>query len=821
MQLTFKVKCRTNFGQEVFVIGSLDALGLWDTTRARSLTYSSDDWWYRKSVTLPPCSSFEYKYIVKEGAKVQWEGGANRTFWITDDRSTATHIITEDVFGSPQLTKIYIDNELSTAATFANLNNQQRAQQTNSQSRDTENTLQITPRLPNDSTAPSVLLTPVKSSNSVQPISFTSPSPTTQLPNLTTSPSIFSPYAARFAAESTLSASRNDSNAGNSLMPSKKSLSYLASELDGTDIVTPIDSEEVPRRKIEGNIATIDDTSHLMRRIAAVADMSYYEKEVTPRGRKISQSERIQLKKTPPNSEQSCVSTQTPEISVSTPAESERITPRKIGLGVDIFGEDLTPLSSGGLREFVGIRESDDGKNSSITIPNIKEPTNVKRKSVGLFDEDVPSQEKAPGRIRKDSDYSFTFSAPFRKPGIQQIGVIPKSRKIEEFIEQVANNDLEISPLNPLLNREELADQVGFWNKFILALQANTNITRIVYPTNRTIAQNKTIIMEFTTALKRANSIGNVSGISLFVNVCGEKIPEAFHVHANRLGQVCVKWCPLSLEIAHAWAAFIKDTEKLKYLTLNVGREGADNDTCGMLIGEALERNRSIEVAKLRSNDFGEKTALQLARVLRFNTTLTHLDLSYNNLTLQGFRVFFKAISSTKILRTLVLKDCEIDDKCVKKLGASLKVNTSLTNLNLFSNNLGSIGAKYIAEALVKNCTLQFLDLYANKIDQQGAEEFAKMLKVNCGLEILSLQSNGIKSAAITSIYESLSHNSTLKSLNLANNSVKNSEAALCKMISMNNSLTKLDLRFTDANRQVIETAIKSKKSPLEITWLF
>lgn len=68
MNICFKVNCKTRFGQEVAVVGGHPAIGNWDPTKARTLTYSSDDWWVsERDVGFAPTAVIEYKYILREG----------------------------------------------------------------------------------------------------------------------------------------------------------------------------------------------------------------------------------------------------------------------------------------------------------------------------------------------------------------------------------------------------------------------------------------------------------------------------------------------------------------------------------------------------------------------------------------------------------------------------------------------------------------------------------------------------------------------------------------------------------------------------------
>ncbi|MEU3505286.1 carbohydrate-binding module family 20 domain-containing protein [Streptomyces hundungensis] len=75
---TFHETKTTVWGQNVYVVGSIPALGNWDPNAAVALSSASYPVW-SATVGTPANTRFEYKYIVKDGSgNVTWESGANR-----------------------------------------------------------------------------------------------------------------------------------------------------------------------------------------------------------------------------------------------------------------------------------------------------------------------------------------------------------------------------------------------------------------------------------------------------------------------------------------------------------------------------------------------------------------------------------------------------------------------------------------------------------------------------------------------------------------------------------------------------------------------
>jgi alpha-amylase len=78
--VTFTAVVTTWYGQNVFLVGSIPALGKWDPTRAVPLSAANYPTW-SVTVTLPANTYFEYKFIKKDpDGTVTWESGANRSY---------------------------------------------------------------------------------------------------------------------------------------------------------------------------------------------------------------------------------------------------------------------------------------------------------------------------------------------------------------------------------------------------------------------------------------------------------------------------------------------------------------------------------------------------------------------------------------------------------------------------------------------------------------------------------------------------------------------------------------------------------------------
>ena len=119
------------------------------------------------------------------------------------------------------------------------------------------------------------------------------------------------------------------------------------------------------------------------------------------------------------------------------------------------------------------------------------------------------------------------------------------------------------------------------------------------------------------------------------------------------------------------------------------------------------------------SRYYNSEGLTQLAECLRVNATITSLDLSGNDIGAAG----------------------------ATQLAQCLRVNATLTNLVLPCNSIGDAGATQLAECLRINSTLTSLDLWCNYIGAAGAMQLAECLRVNTTLTSLSLSDDGFRDA--------------------------------------------------------------------------
>ena len=222
----------------------------------------------------------------------------------------------------------------------------------------------------------------------------------------------------------------------------------------------------------------------------------------------------------------------------------------------------------------------------------------------------------------------------------------------------------------------------------------------------------------------------------------------------------------------------------------------------------------AFQQGDIKLEGIDDASAAVIAAVLEANTTLTNLNLFNNNLGPAGAESLATALKTNKTLTDLYLAGNNLGPAGAESFARALKTNTTLRNLNLSSNNLGPAGAELPARALKRNKTLTNLYLADNSIGPAGAESLAIALKINTTLTNLNLSRNKLGPAGAESFATALKTNTTLTNLNLSSNDLGPAGAEpLATALKTNKTLTNLYLANNSiglAGADTLATALKT-----------
>lgn len=103
-------------------------------------------------------------------------------------------------------------------------------------------------------------------------------------------------------------------------------------------------------------------------------------------------------------------------------------------------------------------------------------------------------------------------------------------------------------------------------------------------------------------------------------------------------------------------------------------------------------------------------------------------------------------------------------DPGIEAISDVLKVNTVVTDLNLYHNDIGPRGAAALARALRKNYTLSIINLDMNNIGDEGVQEFMDTLNgFNTSLTVLKVANNHVNPVQLRDLNVLLEKNTCLK----------------------------------------------------------
>ena len=204
-----------------------------------------------------------------------------------------------------------------------------------------------------------------------------------------------------------------------------------------------------------------------------------------------------------------------------------------------------------------------------------------------------------------------------------------------------------------------------------------------------------------------------------------------------------------------------------------------------------------LQLVHLKMSRSSVRWNSEFAQAIRVNTSLSSLDLHANHIGDEGANLLAQALRVNTSLSDLNLSSNSIGYKVANSLAQALRVNTSLSSLYLRFNSIGNEGANSLAQALRVNTSLSSLDLCQTSIRNEGANSLAQALRVNTSLSSLVLCHNSIGNEGANSLAQALRVNTSLSDLNLSSNSIGDEGAnSLAQALRVNTSLSDLNLGF-------------------------
>ncbi|KAM5273589.1 leucine-rich repeat-containing protein 74A [Ctenodactylus gundi] len=225
---------------------------------------------------------------------------------------------------------------------------------------------------------------------------------------------------------------------------------------------------------------------------------------------------------------------------------------------------------------------------------------------------------------------------------------------------------------------------------------------------------------------------------------------------------------------------------------------------------DMLHENYYLQELNISNNNLGMEGAKIISDFLQRNTSsLWKLKLSGNNFNDESAALLCQALSSNYQMQKLDLSHNEFSDTGGEHLGQMLGLNVGLQSLDLSWNHFHIRGAVALCNGLRTNVTLRKLNLSMNGLGDEGALALGEVLRINSCLTHLDISSNNISTEGASRLSRGLEYNESLQALKLFLNPI-NLEGAVLLILSIKRNpkskMEELDLSSVPVNEQFMKT---------------
>lgn len=215
-------------------------------------------------------------------------------------------------------------------------------------------------------------------------------------------------------------------------------------------------------------------------------------------------------------------------------------------------------------------------------------------------------------------------------------------------------------------------------------------------------------------------------------------------------------------------------------------------------ISEMLKENKVISELNFSMTELNSINIVGFCPGLSQNKTLTHLNLSNNNIKSSGAISVLKSLCHSNIIE-LRMASNHITDDVSPYVSAFLAKNEHITLLDLSANDLGYRFMASLAGPSAMTCTLKELILSRNPIGGRGISEFGTYLAQNQNLRILTVNGCMIDAKGFIEFCGDLQRNESLEVLHIQHNPLTDEGVIkFSHSIKHNKTLKEIDLELVE-----------------------
>eukprot|EP00930_Biecheleria_cincta_P073373 TRINITY_DN60674_c0_g1_i1.p1 TRINITY_DN60674_c0_g1~~TRINITY_DN60674_c0_g1_i1.p1 ORF type:complete len:909 (-),score=203.88 TRINITY_DN60674_c0_g1_i1:22-2715(-) len=205
---------------------------------------------------------------------------------------------------------------------------------------------------------------------------------------------------------------------------------------------------------------------------------------------------------------------------------------------------------------------------------------------------------------------------------------------------------------------------------------------------------------------------------------------------------------------------------KLKVLQLN----NSGGSYAGLSrLEDAMQANWRVEKLILDQNDHRNNGLLEMVVALPITLGLRHLGLGQCNIGRKGLLNLANALSTNKVLKSLMLNGNKFDEVSAEALAACLAGGgaSALRYLNLNTCHLSDESGTKLALGVGRHSVLETLLLRDNSLQETAAQALTEAMETNSTVTTLNLELNSIDVKALAKIKQLLARNSRIREKSL------------------------------------------------------
>ena len=215
---------------------------------------------------------------------------------------------------------------------------------------------------------------------------------------------------------------------------------------------------------------------------------------------------------------------------------------------------------------------------------------------------------------------------------------------------------------------------------------------------------------------------------------------------------------------------YLKQNKTIKILYLNSNNL---TSSCGYYLADCFKNNTNIEIIHLSHNKINESGLDSFLNILgNDNSTLKELDISYNDLSLEDFKILSNYLNLNPHLKSLDISGNNLENKSANLIGVTFKKLTYLEEIKLNDCSITDESAPqilmYLNESNIKN-----LEIDSNKFGPMAPMLILKKIQISNKLKYISFQKMEFQPYFVDMIIQAININTSIERVNLKQNKIK------------------------------------------------